>query len=241
MGNKLKKLLKKQVIVNILLILTVCFVGVGAFSGINNKIKTTSTINGAYYLGNPDNGGVSLTFNVYQGTEQVLSILDILKKQGVKVTFFIGGCWADDNGDVLNKILADGHEIGSHGYYHKDHAKLSLKENEQEILFTEQLIVGLTGYKTTLFAPPSGSFSKSTISACETNGYRVIMWSNDTIDWRDQDVNLIKKRALKDLKAGNIVLMHPTSATVTALDDVINSIKASGLKLLTISENLQGI
>ena len=139
------------------------------------------------------------------------------------------------------KIVSEGHEIGNHGFFHKNHDKLSDKQNKEEMQSTHELVKALCDKEITLFAPPSGAFNQITLDIAKEMGYTTVMWSKDTIDWRDQDVNLIKKRALKDLKAGNIVLMHPTSATVTALDDVINSIKASGLKLLTISENLQGI
>ena len=69
------------------------------------------------------------------------------------------------------------------------------QENKDEIKTAERTIEGICGVKTTLFAPPSGSFSESTIKACDELGYKVIMWSKDTIDWRDKDVDLIFKRA----------------------------------------------
>jgi peptidoglycan/xylan/chitin deacetylase (PgdA/CDA1 family) len=240
MKSKLKKLLKTPLVINLAIIFTVLSVYFTAFNYKSDNYQTANVINGAYYYGNPDNGGVSLTFNVYQGTEEVYKILQTLKDFNATATFFVGGCWADDNSQVLTKIITDGHEIGSHGYYHKDHAKLSLDENLNEIRYADRLITSLTGVKPTLFAPPSGSFSKSTITACEKLGYRVIMWSADTIDWRDQDVTLIKSRAVKGLKAGNIILMHPTKATTLALGDIINTIYAQGLTTLTVSENLQG-
>lgn len=241
MKIKLKKLLKTPFVINLALFFAIASVFVTAFDFTKKDYQTANVVNGAYYFGNPDNVGVSLTFNVYQGTEEVYKILQILQDLNATATFFVGGCWADDNGQVLKKILSDGHEIGSHGYYHKDHAKLSLDENLNEIRYADTLITSLTGVKPTLFAPPSGSFSKSTITACEKLGYRVIMWTADTIDWRDQDVNLIKSRAVKGLKAGNIILMHPTKSTTLALGDVINTIYQQGLKTLTVSENLQGL
>ena len=62
-----------------------------------------------------------LMFNVYENTGVVNGILDVLKDHGAKATFFVGGCWADDNSDTLKRILSEGHELGNHGYFHKHH------------------------------------------------------------------------------------------------------------------------
>ena len=67
------------------------------------------------------NDGVSLMFNVYSDTKSVERILEILFAHNAKATFFIGGSWADDNIDCLKKIVEGGHELGNHGYFHKNH------------------------------------------------------------------------------------------------------------------------
>ena len=92
--------------------------------------------------------------NVYEGSEVVEEMLSVLKEKGAKATFFVGGCWADDNGELLLKILEDGHELGSHGYFHRDHAKLNESQNREEMTATDNLIRRLTGYDVKLFAPP---------------------------------------------------------------------------------------
>ena len=53
-------------------------------------------------------------FNVYWGTDEIYQILDILDQYTVKSTFFIGGCWADDNVACLREIVRRGHELGNH-------------------------------------------------------------------------------------------------------------------------------
>ena len=67
---------------------------------------------------------------------------------------------------------------------------------------------------------------------------RVIMWSRDTIDWRDKDVGMIYNRATKNLKKGEFVLMHPTDCTVTALPEILSYIRNDGLTAVTVSCNL---
>ena len=89
-----------------------------------------------------------------------------------------------------------------------------------------------------LFAPPSGAFNEHTLAACSQLGLKVIMWSKDTIDWRDDDVNLIVSRATNNLSSGDFVLMHPTSSTVQALPQILDYIRNCGLAACTVSHSL---
>ncbi len=191
------------------------------------------------YNGNSQKKNVSLMFNVYENTEVVNGIIDCLNQKGVKATFFVGGCWADDNGDTLLKIVNSGHEIANHGYFHKDHAKLDYKSNEQEISLTSVIVKSLCGAEMNLFAPPSGSFSQVTLQVASDLGFKVIMWSKDTIDWRDKDVEVIFKRATKNLSNGDLVLMHPKPHTLEVLPRIIDNYLNSGFSVITVGENIK--
>lgn len=181
---------------------------------------------------------VSLMINVYWGTEYIEPMLDILKRKGVKTTFFVGGMWVAENDALLKKIYDEGHEIGNHGYYHKDSKKLSDERCAQEISVTHKLVSEIVGVEMDLFAPPSGSYGSSTVNVAEKLGYRTILWSLDTIDWRDKDAELIYSRATKKIRGGDLVLMHPTEKTVDALERIIDEISAKGLTVSTVSEVL---
>ena len=135
----------------------------------------------------------------------------------------------------MREIFKRGHELGSHGYFHKDHSKMSYEANLQEIRPSVKLLEMICGEKIKLFAPPSGAYSENTLSACASLEMQVIMWSRDTIDWRDKDVNLIKKRATQNLKAGEFILMHPKDVTVQALPEILNYIRENGFKAENIS------
>ena len=182
--------------------------------------------------------GVSLMFNVYSDTQSVENILKVLETHNAKATFFVGGCWADDNVAVLKKIKGAGHELANHGYFHKDHKKLNYQQNEQEIVLTDSIIRALCGVKPTLFAPPSGSFSNQTLEVAFNLNYKVIMWSKDTIDWRDKDGALIIKRATANLENGDLVLMHPKEHTLKVLPDILSYYESVGFNVVTVSENL---
>lgn len=235
---KIRESVVRNVLVNIGIIIAVAisFVTATSESVVNVFSGNDSRL---IYRGNPNNANVTLMINVYWGTEYIEEILRIFDNCGVKTTFFIGGTWANKNGDSLKAIADKGHEIGNHGYYHKDHKNLGDQSNRDEILVTERLVESLTGIKTTLFAPPSGSYGKTMLSVCDSLGYRVIMFNKDTIDWRDKDAGLILKRATTKLANGDLILMHPTADTVKALPGIIKSIQDQGFSLVTVSENLR--
>ena len=223
--------------VNFLIVLMLLVVASCAVLGVN-MITTSSVINGVYYSGNEDSNKISLMINVYWGTEYLDGMLEILDKYDVKTTFFVGGTWAVKESDMLEKIYESGHEIGNHGYSHKDQDKLSREQNQKEILMTHNIVDELLGFEMNLFAPPSGAYSKTTVEVANELSYRTIMWTRDTIDWRDKHADLIYSRAVKDAKGGDLVLLHPTEKTLEALEQIIITLQEKGLKITTVSDNL---
>lgn len=207
---------------------------VGYFSGSAAAVSYENT--NLYYGGKEDSDAVSLTFNVYENTGNVKKIMDILDEYGATATFFIGGCWADDNVDCVREIYSRGFELGSHGYFHKDHSKMTVEANLEEIRPSVRLVEMICGIKVSLFAPPSGAFCENTLSACDSLGLKVIMWSRDTIDWRDKDVNTVVKRATENLEEGEFILMHPKDWTVQALPQILGYIRDNGLNAATITQ-----
>ena len=193
------------------------------------------------YIGNTSTNKVCMMINVYWGTEYLEDMLKILKDNNIRTTFFIGGTWASKENSVLKKIASDGHEIANHGYYHKEHEHLSYERNKEEIEICHKLVSSLIGVEMNLFAPPGGSFSQTTLKVAQSLGYKTIMWSRDTIDWRDKDANLIFSRATKDLKGGELILMHPTKCTLEALPRIIQYITSHSLSATTVSDCITGI
>ncbi len=231
--------LKMKIATNAVLGLLVLSVGALCLSPVGEEVAADGKGTELYRSAGENGKGVSLMFNVYWGTEEVYRILDILKAYEAKATFFIGGCWADDNVQCLRDIYAGGHEIGNHGYFHKDHAKLNLAQNQEEISACNRFIELTLGRAPTLFAPPSGAYGEQTLSACRALGMKTILWTKDTIDWRDKDRAVIYARATKNIKIGDFVLMHPMEKTADALVDILNYYQKNSLQTVTVSENLQ--
>lgn len=229
---KLRKWFVNLSIVFMLLIIT----GVCVIAG--TQVSPAMAVSGVYYNGNKNSNKISLMINVYWGTEYLDDMLQTLNDKGVKTTFFVGGTWAVMNEQYLKKIYENGHEIANHGYHHKDHDKISEEENLNEIKNTHKIIKELLGVEMNLFAPPSGAYDKTTVSCATSLGYKTIMWTRDTIDWRDHDADLIYKRAIKNAKGGDLVLMHPTKDTANALGKIIDHLQAQNFKLTTVSDNI---
>ena len=236
------KKISEKLFINIFANVIICLVIVAVFSfSLGGDIFTTASADGEKPIYNGNRGGksVSLMFNVYQGTEYIDGIIDTLESHGANATFFIGGIWAEKNGDAVQRIFDSGNELGNHGYLHLDQNKLGIEKNRQEIELCHELIEQLTGYEMTLFAPPGGAFSSATLTAAKELGYKTIMWSKDTIDWRDHDSEIIFSRATKNVAGGDLILMHPTKETLGALDDILTEIENQGFEIVTVSENLK--
>ena len=213
----------------LVVVAVVCFYPTAAHvSGLEDRVHYRGT----------SGDGVSLMFNVYWGTQEVEGILEALAEYDAKATFFIGGSWADDNTACVRKIVEEGHEVGSHGYFHRDHTTLGYEGNVEEISRSVQFLQLAAGVPVTLFAPPSGAYDEDTVNAAESLGLRTVMWSRDTIDWRDKDVSLVVKRATENAAGGDLVLMHPKEHTLRALPQVLGYYEKAGLKAVTVSENI---
>jgi len=97
-----------------------------------------------------------------------------------------------------------------------------------------------TGIKTTLFAPPYGEFNDTTLQAADSLGYRTIMWSIDTIDWKRDGKEKILQRVMKNPHNGALILMHPTADTVAVLPVIIEKLQGLGYHIGTVSDAIQG-
>lgn len=240
--KKLNVFIFKKYVVNLCIFALIIIVGLAVLFGADfssGESTPTSAQQGAIYQGDTNSKKISLMINVYWGTEYIGDMLDTLAEKNAKATFFVGGTWVADNDELLIKIAEKGHEIGNHAYSHKDQDKLTKESSKKEISTTHKLVKSVIGKDMTLFAPPSGAYNKQTVECAKELGYKTIMWTRDTIDWRDQDIETIFNRAINGAKGGDLILMHPTACTRDALGRIIDTLQSQGFELVTVSQNLQ--
>jgi len=203
-----------------------------------------------YHQGAGGEHEVAITFDDGPSPEWTPKILDILRARGVKAAFFLLGKNCEDYPGLVQRIVAEGHEIGNHTYSHRNLAVMSEWQMELELNLTQRLLESYTGRSTTLFRPPYNADSNPTdiaelapLSMAEKQlGYTVVLEKIDPQDWARPGTDEIVQR-VKDLRnEGNIILLHDAggdrSETVAALPRIIDYLQARGDRIVSLSQLL---
>ncbi|MEK4294691.1 polysaccharide deacetylase family protein [Paenibacillus sp. FSL R5-0914] len=190
------------------------------------------------YRGNPVKPMVSLMINVAWGNQYIVPMLDILDEENVKVTFFLDGSWLSKNPELATEMLKRGHEMENHAYTHPNMSTLSRARATVEIEKTQKLLKESLGVTNKWFAPPSGDFDQETVEIASSLGLKTVLWTVDTVDWRNPSPESIVAKITSKAEPGTLVLMHPTASSSKALKAMIHGIKAKGLQLGTVSQTL---
>lgn len=178
---------------------------------------------------------VALTFDDGPSKKYTASILDALKEYNASATFFVLGSNAENAPELLQRMVLEGNEIGNHTFSHKQLTTLSEAGIEEEIQATKECIYQITHTYPHVLRPPYGS-KNDTVVKC-ANDAKVVTWSLDTRDWKDRDAKLIVERILKDVKDGDIILMHDLYASsAQAARIVIPKLQDAGYQLVTVSQ-----
>lgn len=143
---------------------------------------------------------ISITINCAWNADDIDQILGILDRRNVKVTFFMVGEWVDKYEAYVKKISDAGHEIANHSDTHAHVNNLSYEQNVQEIQKCTEKIKKITGKETKLYRCPYGEYNDTVIKAATENGYKVIQWSIDSLDYQGLDETQMWDRINQKLK-----------------------------------------
>ena len=179
---------------------------------------------------------VALTFD--DGPHQICTpaLLNGLKQREVKATFFLMGENIAGKEPLVQRMQAEGHLIGNHGYRH---IQMTNEEAEQacaDIEQTEKLIQSITGKRPEYLRPPYGDWNEQL--ECRVN-LTTVLWNVDSLDWKFQNTDRIVRRVEKDVKDGDIILTHdifPTS--VEAALRIVDDLQKRGYEFVTVEELL---
>lgn len=205
-------------------------------------------------------GLVALTFDDGPDEKWTPRILDILRDEGVRATFFIIGENGQAHPDLVRRIVQEGHDIGNHTYTHPNLGETPRRLTELELTATERLIEALTGHATLLFRPPYFGDAEPTtpdeiepIAVAQRLGYITVGLRVDPEDWKLTDDDG-RRRTADDIvrqtmqgvsstdpeRRGQVVLLHDgggnRAATVQALPAIIHELRARGYRFVTVSE-----
>lgn len=182
---------------------------------------------------------IALTFDLSWGTETAPAVLDILKAEGIKSTFFLSGPWSKKHPAVVQRIHQDGHEVESHGQAHVNLNELGREGAAKNIGDAHAILESLTGRAPTFIRPPNGAFNDASVQAAKDLGYATVMWSVDSLDWKNPGTQAIVDRTLRLMHPGAIVLFHASDTckfTHLALPTVLKQLKAEGYRFVTLDE-----
>lgn len=182
----------------------------------------------------PRSKAVALTFDDGPSTTNTPKVLELLKKYNAHATFFVLGTRVSAGAEVLKQEVAQGCEIGNHSWNHTNLAGLSMKKVNKQYNKTANLVKKLIGYDITILRPPYGAISQKMRNKLK---HPMILWNIDTLDWKYKNTKKILKQIKKNVKDGDIILMHdihPTTAE--ALKKVLPWLVKNDYDILTVSE-----
>ena len=184
---------------------------------------------------------VALTFDDGPGpyTEE---LLDFLKQEGVRATFFVLGTRVDSYPRLIRRMAAEGHEVGNHSNAHNMLNRMDLVGVRKEMGACAEKIEKLLGYRPSVMRCPGGNTSATVTQYAQEAGIPIAYWSVDTRDWESRNKDAILNVAFgkNGIKDGSIVLMHDIyKTTVEAAKEMILRLKAEGYVFVTTSELIE--
>ncbi|MCF0143266.1 MAG: polysaccharide deacetylase family protein [Parasporobacterium sp.] len=188
----------------------------------------------------PDGGSgyIALTFD--DGPEAMgvtTDILDTLSAYGAKATFFSLGLNASYNPEIMQRMAAEGHEIGAHTY---DHVNMGYSVTWNDVVGGNDAIQAASGVRPTAFRAPGGDINDDIISMCVSEGQPLYQWSVDTRDWESRDASAIIENVYANVQPGSIILMHNIYwSTAEAVKTIVPELINQGYTFVTCSELIQ--
>ena len=191
-------------------------------------------------IGNSEKKYIYLTFDCGYEAGYTKKILEILKQNDVKATFFITGHYLNTASDTVKKMIDEGHIVGNHTSDHICMPESSNEEIKNDVMELHTAVYDKFGYEMKYIRPPKGEYSERSIEYTNTLGYTTVMWSFAYDDWDENKQGREeygKEKIMENLHNGEVMLLHSTSKdNSNILDECIKKIKDMGYEFKTLDE-----
>ncbi|MBQ2842640.1 MAG: polysaccharide deacetylase family protein [Alistipes sp.] len=152
---------------------------------------------------------VALTFDDGPDADSTPRVLDLLKRHGVRATFFVVGEQARQNPELIHRMVAEGHTVAGHSYYHLPQSTLWSSQRYTEELFRcNDVVARLTGLRMRLYRPPFGVTNPPIARAVKNLGLIPVGWSVRSLDTITKNRDRVVDRVMRGLRGGDVILLH---------------------------------
>lgn len=188
----------------------------------------------------PDGKYLALTFDDGPHPNVTPKILETLKKTDTKATFYMLGSQVKHYPSLANDVKNAGHEIGDHTMNHMDLSTLNSEKIKEEMESSHKIIEETIGQKPTSMRPPYGAWNKDVKQLAKQMDTPIIMWSVDSLDWKNRNATKVHDDVMSLMAPGAIVLLHDIHpSTAEALPQIIASLKEQDYQMVSVSELLE--
>lgn len=181
---------------------------------------------------------VAMTFDDGPHPSLTPQLLDMLLARGIRATFYVIGRNAARYPQILQRMVAEGHEIGNHTWSHPSLHGHSDTSVLSQVDRTNRAVYDAVGRPPVTMRPPYGNlYDRQRLMLFETRGMPTILWSVDTLDWQRPGSSVIAQRIVGNSHTGAVILAHDIhSATVRAMPSAFDGVTGRGFRFVTVSE-----
>lgn len=199
----------------------------------------------AYFCGDEDQPVIYLTFDAGYENGYTAQILDVLQAHKAPAAFFLVGNYLQQEPELVQRMLDEGHIVGNHTWSHPDIATVQTREAlEEQLTRLEDLFREVTGREMSkYYRPPQGKYSQDNLELAQSLGYTTVFWSLAYVDWYENDQPTRDQafaKLIPRIHNGAVVLLHSTSRTnAEILDELLTAWEDLGYRFGTLDELTQ--
>ncbi|RKL66150.1 delta-lactam-biosynthetic de-N-acetylase [Salipaludibacillus neizhouensis] len=196
---------------------------------------------GGFYLGDTTQKELFITFDNGYENGYTSDILDILKEKEVPAAFFVTGHYMNEEPELINRMVDEGHIVGNHSNHHPSLPSISEERLERELNYIKDFYKEITGQEDMIYLrPPRGTFSEWTLAKTQEMGYTNVFWSFAYVDWEtgnQKGADYAYDKIMSRIHPGSVLLLHSVSSdNAGALSRVIDDLKEEGYTFKSLNE-----
>ena len=219
--------------------------GIATAAGYQSMAPTGQWYGRTLAAGRRGSRQIALTYDDGPNDPHTLRLLEVLAKHEVRATFFMIGRFVRERSDIARAVAVAGHVIGNHTFTHPLLIFQSTGETRHQLLDCRAALQDAVGEHSNLFRPPFGGRRPATLRVARELGLETVMWNVMGYDWNAAPGSVIEKKVSRQVRGGDIVLLHDgghkgmgadRAQTVMATDGLIRRYKEQGFQFVTIPE-----